>query len=397
MKKGKVLIVDDEFHQRKVLKDAVSAFGYEVAETGDPEEAIRLNRFGNFDIVVTDLSMPKMTGIELLSKLRAHDPGLSVVMVTAHGTIETAVEAMKMGAEDYALKPIELPAFEILLSKIFEKRALVRENQSLHCENALLRKELKIQYHLGSILGKSDPAKKLMDQIHKSLKLRTPLLILGEKGTGVDDIARTIHYNGPSANNSLIFLDLTSIPSALIDVQLFGEEVKIGTNQTISEYPGLLEKAHLGTLVLSGLGHLPESSQVKLMRAIRDHKSQRVGGTRFFESNCRLIVASEPDVYEQECNQKKIQPEMIQLLKEKKIVVPPLRERMSDLPILIFAAVRLFESYYNRKIETVDPEVFQFLMKKDYPRNVTELHEIVKEALSKSTQSTLGLIDFLNS
>ena len=389
--KARILIVDDEFHQRRILREAATAFGHEVADTGDPDEALRLARFERFDLIVTDMKMPRMTGLQLLQQIRIHDPTVSVIVATAHGTIESAVEAMRKGAEDYLLKPIDLNAFEIAVDRVLSRRALVRENQGLISEVAALKHELHVRFHLNSVIGRSPAAQALLQAIKGAIGSRAPLMIRGESGTGKADTARMVHYNSPWASRSLLFFDCASVPESLREIQLFGEEMRVGTGHVALEHPGLIERAHLGTLVLSHPEALGASAQSRLLRVLAEERSQRVGGVRFFPASIRLVTLVTPESFARAVDGGRLADPLLARLREEELEIPPLRERPEDIAVQAAACLRDLRRQVGGEGVELAPEALARLTRLPLPGNVRELRDLLKAALLRAPNGKLGV------
>ncbi len=381
--KGKILVVDDEAHQRTVLCEAAKDLGYEAAAAESGQKALELIRFGKYDVVITDLMMPGMTGLQVLERARVHDPTVSVLVATAHGTIETAVEAMRQGAEDYLQKPVEFEALDLVLQRIFRKRELVRENQRLRNENDVLKRELGIRYHVAGSIGRSEAAQKLVDRIERAMKTRVPIALLGPTGCGHEDYARMIHYNGPWAESPLILFDCASVPGELHEAHLFGEEEALEGGVRTPTRPGLVEKAHLGTLVVFAVHRLADVCQARLARATTDQKTQRSGGSRFYPANIRLVATSEKDEFDRAFTERRLRRELRYLLIENKILIPSLRERAEDIPVLLAVAAKRAGQAQGKDIQKVNRTVVERLEHYDFPGDLKELTALVEAAVAR--------------
>lgn len=379
--KGKVLVVDDEHHQRQILSQVAQQMGYEVVTAVAPEDALRLIRFGRFDVLLTDMSMPGMTGIQLLEAVTRHDPTVSVIVVTAHGTVETAVEAMKAGAEDFILKPVEFDALEMVLKRVFQKRSLLRENQKLQGENEALKRDIGIRYHLTNALGVSAQSQKVMEKVKLYLKVRTPVLILGEPGSARQDVARMIHYNSPWARNDLILFDCQSVPEDLQEHHLFGEETSLDGGVRVESRPGLIEKAHLGTLVLANVHRLTARCQPQLARVLREEKCVRVGGTQFYRAYVRVIATSQRAAFDQAAAAETFRKNVHELFADHVVDLRPLRERREDVPILIAAMAKRNAEMLGKEVKKIQKEVVERLAAYDFPGDQRELESMVESAV----------------
>lgn len=390
----RVILVDDEPHQRIILAELLSDLGYEatVCETGI--QVLEKLRFSNFDVLLTDMQMPGMDGLQLVEAAHRVDPSVSVILCTAHGTIETAIQAMKKGAEDYLLKPIEGEALDLLLKKTFEKRALIKQNKQLFSENEALKRDIGIKYHLSQALGRSEAAQKLMEQVKHYVKIREAILILGEPGTGTAEVAKMIHYNSPWAYNQLIFFDCGAVPEELQEIHLFGEALTVRDGVKSQGHAGLVESAHLGTLVLSNVHRLNKPCQARISRVMKEEKTQRVGSQVAYHVFTRIIATSSESEFSKFTQQNDFRWDVHDLLKRNCIVLPALRNRREDIPILIAAAAKKAGQEIGKEIQKIDKPVVDALMKYDFPGNQQELESLVQTAVIRAQDSVLTLRDF---
>ena len=387
--KPKVLIVDDDSSLRFMLFNAVSQFGYEAVMSNSPEEAMRMIRFDRFDILLTDLQMPGMDGIELLKITKKHNPTVTVVMLTAHGTIETAIKAIKLGAEDFLTKPVDMAVLEALLAKVTKNRETVKECAKLKSEVQILRRELKVKYKIISSIGRSDAATKLNANIQKHIKLRNPLLISGERGTKKGDIVGLIHYNSPWAETNLIRFDCASVPSEYQDVQLFGFVNPGSRGEKMAGTPGMVEKAHLGTLAISNIDKLSPACQDRLFEAITEEKSTRVNGANYFLSSFRLIATTNAP-------QLPVESSLFKALNSNKLLVPALRDRKEDIGILIAAYAKTCGESLGIQVKHIDEDIQKALKDYDFPGNIRELEAMIESAVARMESDSLKLKDLAN-
>jgi len=393
VQKGKIIAVDDDHPQRLMLEYALKSMGYDVTVVETPALVLERIRQTAYDVLLTDMQMPWMDGIRLVEAAKKVDPSLSCILMTAHGTIETAVEAMKNGAEDYILKPIEHGVLEMVLDRIIRKRALLRENVKLRSENEALKRDLGIRYHLPSTIGRSARALELHEQIKTVMKTRDPLLLIGERGVGKGDIARMIHYNSPWNESSLLSFDCNLVPSDLHESQLFGEEEDFVEGVPLQGWAGLLEKANGGTLVIDNIHVLHPKCFPGLHRLILEGKTQRVRGKRFWQIQVRLIVTCTPESYVQH-------PEISRkdgffgALAPHTIHVPPLRERKEDIGVLAVATTKRFSASIGKCIEKIDAALMQKLAEYDFPGNMQELESLIETAVVQCQGDMLKLEHF---
>lgn len=389
-----ILIVDDELRIRDSLSLALHSFGYRTIVASNVAQAIDAVRRTNVDLLLTDLNMPGESGLDLLHQVKKEDPTVSVVMMTAFGSIETAVSAMKEGAEDYLLKPIELGTLEILVNKILEKRHLRKENQRLSAENRALKENLDVRYHLASMLGASPQVQELQKNIKLYLKVRTPVLILGEPGSQLSEIAQILHYNSPWSSNSLIQFNCSMVPGEFHEPQLFGSEERVESGVRIRGTPGLVEKAHFGSMILSDIDHIEKRCQGMLSRVFNQKKCQRSGGTHFYEADVRIIGTAHEKEIEMRVSKNKFRWDLWEFMSDNVIVVPPLRTRKEDLPILVLAEAKRLGNFYGKQVQSVHPQVIEELSKRSFPGNYRELEALIETAVLNSQQSVLSWSDF---
>lgn len=393
-KNGKVIVVDDEPHQRLIMEEAVKSMGYDVTVVETGAQALEKIRFGDYDVLLSDMQMPTMSGIRLLENVMIYNRSVSVVLVTAHGTVETAVDAMKKGAEDYILKPVEFSALELTLQRVFKKRQLVRENRRLMNENEALKRDLGIKYHLSNTIGRSPQSQQLLQDIQKYMKNRSPLLILGEIGLGKTDIARMIHYNSPWARNDLITFDCAAVPEDLQPAHLFGEEQSFEAGVSLPSRPGLVEKAHLGTLILSNIHRLSKKCQPGLSKVLREERSQRLGGKKFYSISVRVIATSRDEDFSKAVSENEFRWDIHDLLLENALRVAAIRERKEDIPLLIAAAAKRLGQLMDKEITKIDRAIVDKLAAYDFPGNNRELEAMVESAVIRCNETTLKLEHF---
>ena len=392
--KGRILIVDDEQNQLTLMQEAVRMMGYEVEVTPSGARALDLLRESQFDILITDMQMPEMDGLTLLENARTTDSGVSVVVLTAHGTIETAVEAMKRGAEDYITKPVEFAELEMTLQLIFSKRRLLKENEKLAYENEALKRDLGIRYHYTNAIGRSPHTQTLLKKIEGYLGEKAPILILGERGAGVDDIARMLHYNGPCAQNSLFFFDCAAVPEDLHEVNLFGQETAIEAGAKIPGRPGLIERANNGTLVLSNIQRLNKQARTRLARVLKQEETQRTGGKQFYAVSLRVLATSSHAELDSTLREDGFRWELFDIFMKNKIEIKPLRERREDVPLLITAIANRVAIALGKNLDKVEQAVFDKLSVYDFPGNDRELESLVESAVIRCDSNILKVSHF---
>ena len=373
MDKVNILVVEDGQSQREILRDFLRDEGYPVSEAENGESALDQLRENYFDLVLTDYKMPGMDGMVLLQAAKQLNPEIDVVVMTAFGTIEAAVRAMKAGASDYIAKPIDLDELQLLIERISGRRTIIRENK-------MLRKELRgKEVTPDQIIFRSVAMEEVINLVGRVAQSRATVLIQGESGTGKELIARLIHDLSPRAEKPMTIVNCAALPENLLESELFGHEKGAFTGATGTRL-GRFEEADGGTLFLDEIGELTNTVQVKLLRFLQEREFQRIGGNRTFQSDVRIISATNRDL-EERMKGGLFREDLFYRLNVVGITIPPLRERKEDLSPLIDHFLNRFSSENNRKIEGVASRARDLLMKYDYPGNVRELENILERAV----------------
>jgi len=382
---GKILIVDDEKDILALLKRIIAEdTEYEVTTETSPLQA--LDRFKNqrFDMVITDLKMPKMDGIQLLGHLKKIGSDVSVVVMTAYGTIETAVEATQKGAYDYITKPFRRERILLTIEKVMKWQTLVRENQAL--KKALVEKD-----DMSDIIG----ATPIMEEIFKRVRQVAPttatVLITGASGTGKELVARAIHYGSLRSARKLVTVNCTAIPENVIESELFGH-VKGAFTGAWKDKKGLVEEAHEGTLFLDEIGDLSSLMQTKLLRLLQEGEYKPVGGVNTKKADLRFIAATNHDLKE-DIRKKTFRGDLYYRLNVLRFKLPTLRERNRDIPLLAHYFLDKYNERYDKKIKSFSPAGMQALMTHEYPGNVRELENIIERGVIYCHEDTLSLRD----
>ena len=374
----KILIVDDEINIRFVLSAMLKKEGYAVASAADGLEALQFLKTGRIDVVVTDLKMPHLDGMGLLNRITEQFPEVPVIIITAYGTVATAVEALKKGALDYITKPFELDDLKHVISKAVKTRTLKESELFLPPE----------EMERSGIIGASNAMLKIFDAIKRVAPTTTTILITGETGTGKELVADAIHYNSPRRNNPLIKINCAAIAPTLFESELFGHEKGSFTGATITK-PGKLEIAHKGTLFLDEVGEIPREIQVKLLRVIQNQEFERVGGLQSIKVDVRIITATNKNLL-QDVRDGSFREDLYYRLNVFPIVVPPLRERRED----ILPLVDYFVDKFNKKLDiavTVDGEVKEMLSRYEWPGNIRELENLMERMMLMARSKRLTL------
>jgi two-component system, NtrC family, response regulator AtoC len=379
-----VLIVDDERTLARAVKAFLTEAGYDTEVAGDAEKALELLESLRPDVVFADVRLPGMSGIELLRRIREFDPAIPVIIMTAHGTIEGAVEAVKLGAFDYMKKPVDLEELKLLADR-------ARENAVLKQELSYYRRRAAREESLPGILGGSPTLKLVLDQVRQiaALDETPPVLITGETGTGKGLVARSLHSSGPRSAKPFIEVNCTALPANLMEAELFGYERGAFTDAKESKL-GLFEAAEGGFLFLDEVGDLEPTLQGKLLRAIEERTVRRVGGIRDRKIDVRIVAATNRDL-ESEVRQNRFRSDLYFRLAVILLHLPPLRERGDDVLLLADHFLRRFSTKYGKEVRRIDSGARDVLQSYPWPGNVRELSHVIERAVLWSRDSSLNL------
>jgi len=385
MQKLSILVVEDGKSQREMLRDFLKDEGYEVLEAENGEKALKKIKENYLDLLLLDYRMPGIDGMKVLEKVKRINPVIDVIMMTAYGTIETAVNAMKAGAADYITKPIELQELLILIDRISERRILLRENE-------VLREELRGKgVTTDQIIYQSSAMHEVINLAGRVANTRTTILIQGESGTGKELLAKLIHTLSPRLEKPMITVNCAALPESLLESELFGHEKGAFTGASRRRI-GRFEEADGGTLFLDEIGEIPLSVQVKLLRFLQEREFQRLGGNQTIRSDIRIISATNQDL-EAKLNKGTFREDLFYRLNVVAITVPPLRERKEDLPPLIDHFLMRFAVENGKEIQGINPEAKDLLLKYDYPGNVREVENIIERAVVITRGSVISASD----
>ena len=344
------------------------------------DEALKLLNENTYDIVYTDLKMPEMDGLQLLKAIKEIDEKVMVLIITAYGTIETAVEAMKYGAYDYITKPFQKHEIKKVTRKAWERKQLVDEM-------VYLRQEIGKRYRFENIIGKSKVMQNLFNMIKKAAETKSTVFIEGESGTGKELIAKAIHYNSPRKGKRLVTINASALQNTLLESELFGH-VKGSFTGAYTTKKGLFEIADGGTLFLDEIGDTIPNLQIKLLRVLQEREFTPVGGITPTEVDVRLITATNKDLYKA-VEEGTFRKDLFYRLKVITIDVTPLRERKEDIPLLTAHFLKKYAQEFNKEIETISPHVLESLMEYDWPGNVRELENMIESAVTLETGKIL--------
>jgi two-component system, NtrC family, response regulator len=380
-----ILVVDDEKNYLLVLKELLGGEGYEVVIAQSASEALKVFQEKELDLVITDMKMPGMNGMELLGVLKEKDLHLPVIMMTAYGTVEKAVEAMKKGAYDYILKPFDNEELKKTVSKGLAMGRVIKANR-------LLSGELKEKFGPTDLIGNSLPVRQVRELISKVAGTKATVLISGESGTGKELVARAIHFNSPRKDKPLISVNCSALTETLLESELFGHE-KGSFTGAVAQRKGRFETADGGTLFLDEVGEMSPSVQVTLLRVLQNREFERVGGNKTIKVDVRVITATNKDLT-QEIAKGHFREDLYYRLNVVHIEVPPLKARTEDLPLLVRYFLERFAKEMNKKeVPTLSPEVMGALMAYDWPGNVRELENMIERAVILSPGSIIRLED----
>jgi DNA-binding NtrC family response regulator len=380
--KATVLIVEDEEKLRRVVELQLKTAGYEVEQAGTAEAALKLA--DRADVIITDLRLPGLSGLEMLQQLRGQDLQTPVIVMTAFGSIETAVEAMKAGAVDFLPKPFSIDHLMTVVNKALEVRTLRAENREL-------RAELSQRYQFDNIIGRSAPMREIFATIERVAPTRATVLLCGESGVGKDMIARAIHHHSPRDNKPFVKINCTALPENLMESELFGYEKGAFTGANISK-PGKFEQADTGTVFMDEIGDVPPAIQVKLLRVLQDREFERLGSNKVRHVDVRVIAATNVDL-RAALEQGEFREDLYYRLNVLPLNIPPLRERKEDIPYLARYFVRKLSKDSGSHVESISDGAIERLMEYHWPGNVRELENAIERSLVLASGDVLEAAD----
>ena len=369
-----ILIVDDEKNYLTILSAVLEDEGFEVLTALGGREALEVHKTSDLDLIVTDMKMPGMDGIELLEHIKSVDPDLPIIMMTAHGTIDKAVEAMQKGAYSYILKPFDNERLIIYVTKAISMYQVVKENRRL-------RDAVESQYRFGNIIGKSKKMRDIFDTIKKVAPSGATVLIEGESGTGKELVARSVHFNGPRREKPFVAVNCSALAENLLESELFGHERGAFTG-AVATKKGRFELADGGTLFLDEIGELSHNLQVKLLRVLQEKVFERVGGVRTISVDIRILVATNKDL-QQEMQEGRFREDLYYRLNVVHIVLPPLKVRQEDIRILVNHFIKKYASERKSAVPVtgVDQEVDRLFYDYSWPGNIRELENVIERVM----------------
>ena len=381
-----VLIVDDEKNYPLILSAVLAEEGFETLTANSGSEALAIVKNSDIDLVLTDMKMPSMDGIELLEKIKDKDPDLPVIMMTAYGTVDKAVEAMQKGAYSYILKPFDNESLVLYVNKACSMYRIVKENRQL-------RDAVESRYSLGNIIGKSKRMQDVFEIIQKVAPTTAVVLIEGESGTGKELVAKSIHFNSTRQDKPFIAVNCSALVENLLESELFGHEKGAFTG-AVAMKKGRFELADGGTLFIDEIGELSQSLQVKLLRVLQEKVFERVGGVKPVSVDIRIIAATNKKLKE-EMQQGRFRDDLFYRLNVVRIVMPPLRQRQEDIRLLVDYFIHKYAGERNSDIPVtgLDQEVERVFYNYSWPGNVRELENVMERAIILCPEETIKMTD----
>jgi DNA-binding NtrC family response regulator len=379
-----ILVVEDEPKLRRLVELQLADEGFHAESAPDAETGVKLLSAGKYDLVVTDFKLPGMSGLDFLEAVKRIDANLPVIIMTAYGTVESAVEAMKQGASDYILKPFSLAELVLIVRKELASHELRQENRTL-------REALGKRYEYASIIAQSEKMQTVLAMVERVAPTNTTVLLGGESGVGKDLIARAIHEHSARASGPFVKINSTAIPETLLESELFGYEKGAFSGATTTK-PGKFELADKGSLFLDEIGDVPAATQVKLLRVLQEREFERLGGTRTIKVDVRLIAATNRDL-RAALEEGTFRQDLYYRLNVVAIDVPPLREHKQDIPDLANFFLEKYARELEKDVEGITPQAMKLLMDFHWPGNVRELENIIQRGVALSSLPTLDVRD----
>lgn len=387
MKDYSILIVDDEDAQRSILKGYLEKKGYKIYSASSGTEGIKTVQNNLIDIVLSDLKMPDKTGLEVLEEVKKINPEISFVILTAYGTIEDAVKAMRLGAFDYISKPVDLDELDLMIERIIEHKNLKSEIQ-------ILKNQLKEKFKIDSFISHSAKMDEVLSVAARAADSKATILITGESGTGKEVLAKSIHYVSPRKEKPFIAVNIPALPETLLESELFGHEKGAFTGADKAK-KGRFELADGGTIFLDEIGDIPINLQVKLLRVLQEHQIEKVGSSKNINIDVRIIAATHQNL-EGKIKDGSFREDLYYRLNIVSLHIPPLRERREDILPLIDYFIEKYAKENNRNKLTLSKEAVDLLIKYNFPGNVRELENIIERAIVLCRSEAITLNDLPN-
>lgn len=379
-----ILVIDDEKNIREGLQMALEDEGYEVLTAGNGKIGLDIALHNDVDLVITDLRMPELSGSDILQKVISETPGVPVIVLTGHGTVETAVEAMRIGAYDFLTKPLDLERLFLLV-----KRAL--QNRELALQRRELERQLEGKLSFENIIGKSAVMNKVFNDIKRVAPTKATVLITGESGVGKELVANAIHNLSSRKNKAFVKVHCASLAESLLESELFGHERGAFTG-AVERKRGRFETANGGTIFLDEIGEINQSTQVKLLRVLQEKQIERVGGTAVINIDTRIITATNKNL-EIEMKENRFREDLYYRLNVVHIFIPPLRERKEDIPLLAASFIKEFSEENGKNITAIEPKARNAIYNYDWPGNIRQLRNCIESAVVMSSDEVLHFDD----
>jgi len=368
----KILVIDDEQNIRKMLTRVLSPEGFIVKEANNGLEALKRLQEENYSLVLLDLKMPGLNGIETLKEIRENDLNLPVIMMSAYGSIPEAVEAMKLGALDYLIKPFDIEELKIIINRAIKQ-------YELEVENIYYREEEEKRFNFDEIIGKSSSINKVLEMVKSVASTPATVLVTGENGTGKELIARAIHKNSLRKNSPFVVVNCVAFSPNLLESELFGHE-KGSFTGAIAKRIGRFEMANGGTIFLDEIGEMDLTIQTKLLRFLQEREFERVGSSRTIKVDVRILSATNKDL-KKEIEERRFREDLFYRLNVFNVDVPPLRERKEDIPLIVEHLTGKYNKILNKKVKKVSAKAMELLLDYNYPGNIRELENIIERSM----------------
>jgi two-component system, NtrC family, response regulator HydG len=369
---AKILIVDDEPAHRQMIRAVLETEGYAIEEAGDGKEALDCVKKRFYDLILMDIRMSKMSGIEALKEIKLINPGIAVIVMTAYASVSTAVEALKSGAYDYLTKPLDIDELKILVTKALH-------HQKLEEENINLKQILSDRFNFSSIIGRSNAMVKLLETVALVSPSEATVLIIGESGTGKELIANAVHLNSPRKDQPLIKVNCAALPETLLESELFGHEKGAFTG-ALNRRQGRFQLAHRSSIFLDEISEMSQTTQAKILRVLQEREFEPVGGTQTIRVDVRIIAATNKNL-EEEIRSGRFREDLYYRLKVVTVESPPLRARREDIPLLAEFFLKRYAEKNRRLIKGFSPRAMDILIRHDWPGNVRELENLIERGV----------------
>ena len=385
--KSRILVVDDESSHRQMIEAVLSAEGYEISQADDGQTAIVAVEDRFYDLVIMDIRMPKISGIEALKKIKSISPGIPIIIMTAYASVGNAVEALKSGAYDYLIKPLDIEELKILVVKALRFRQLEQEN-------VYLKERLNDRFDFSKILGRSPAMNSLFETMALVAPSEATVLIVGESGTGKELIASAVHQNSPRKDRPLIKVNCAALPETLLESELFGHEKGAFTG-AIARKQGRFQLAHKSSIFLDEIAEMAPATQAKILRVLQEREFEPVGSSQTFKVDTRIIAATNKNL-EEEIKAGRFREDLYYRINVVTLVVPPMRERREDILLLADFFLKQYAEKNNRPIKGFTPRAVDLLMRYDWPGNVRELENVVERAVIMARGDMITPLEFPN-